>query len=214
MGMSKTHSPLSRQEQALLKAALPALSKGGFSDTALKVAARHLGLSDGVLDLLCPNGALDLLSLYWRGANSALLAIDLNGLKIRQKIETLLNGWIDHLFAHPTVARSALGQLALPHHLALGSRLLWESADQIWILAGDQALDENHYSKRTIVSGILSTASLTRLSRGREAQIEQISRNINAVMDFEKFKAGLPTTPEKLLFEAFGALGQMRFGKA
>jgi chemotaxis protein methyltransferase CheR len=44
------------------------------------------------------------------------------------------------------------GFLALPFNLPLALRLLWESADALWRWAGDTATDENHYSKRAILS--------------------------------------------------------------
>jgi ubiquinone biosynthesis protein COQ9 len=103
-----------------------------------------------------------------------------------------------------------LGFLALPHHLPLGARLLWDSADAIWRWAGDTATDENHYSKRMILSGVLGPAIAIRLASGRTAADEYIFRRIADVMAFEKWKAGLPKTD--LGFELAGALGKMRYG--
>ena len=40
--------------------------------------------------------------------------------------------------------------------MPLGLRLAWESADALWRWAGDTATDENHYSKRVLLAGILS----------------------------------------------------------
>ena len=59
------------------------------------------------------------------------------------------------------------GFLALPPNMALGARLAWESADALWRWAGDTATDENHYSKRALLAGILSGALAIRLSSGR-----------------------------------------------
>ncbi len=78
----------------------------------------------------------------------------------------------------------------------------------------DKALDENHYSKRLIVCGILGTALMTRLTRGREAQLEQIARNIEGVMSFEKFKAKVPFKPDEAVLRFAEALGKRRFGPA
>ena len=64
-----------------------------------------------------------------------------------------------------------------------------------------------------IVCGIITTAMMTRLSRGREAQLEQIDRNIEQVMQFEKFKAKLPVKPEDLVLNMARTLGRLRFGQ-
>ena len=46
----------------------------------------------------------------------------------------------------------------LPSHWEWSNlKLAWESADHLWRWAGDEATDWNHYSKRTILSGILTT---------------------------------------------------------
>ena len=66
-------------------------------------------------------------------------------------------------------ARRCAGFLALPTNVDLGLELAWESADRIWRWAGDTATDENHYSKRTILSGILIPALTMRWFDGREA---------------------------------------------
>ena len=91
-----------------------------------------------------------------------------------------------------------------------GARLLWDSADAIWRWAGDTATDENHYSKRMILSGVLGPAIALRLSSGRQAANDYIFRRIADVMAFEKWKAGLPKTDIGL--QIAGALGRLRYG--
>jgi len=102
------------------------------------------------------------------------------------------------------------GWLALPHHMALGARLLWDSADAIWRWAGDTATDENHYSKRVILSGVLGPAIAIRLASGRAAADGYVARRIADVMAFEKWKAGLPKTD--IGVQLAGALGRARYG--
>src|SRR6202007_835718 len=106
--------------------------------------------------------------------------------------------------------RRLQGWLALPHHMPLGARLLWDSADGIWRWAGDTATDENHYSKRAILSGVLGPAIAIRLTSGRAEADDYAFRRIADVMAFEKWKAGLPRTD--LGFQLAGALGRMRYG--
>ena len=55
---------------------------------------------------------------------------------------------------------------------------------------------------------------LTRLSRGAEAQAEQIRGNIDAVMEYEKFKAKMPFKTETALLDIAASLGKLRFGRA
>ena len=192
------------------------VSELGLNRMSLEAGARSLGISEGERDLIAPHGASDIAAILWRHHNGALLSAEtaesLANMKIREKIGFLLNSRLDAAETDEQVTKRLMGYFALPHHAALYHRLLWETADIIWRLAGDTALDENHYSKRMIVSGILTTAMMTRLSRGREAQLEQINRNIEQVMQFEKFKAKLPVKPEEIILNLAKSLGRMRFG--
>jgi len=105
------------------------------------------------------------------------------------------------------------GFLALPPHMALGTRLAWESADLLWRWAGDTATDENHYSKRALLAGILTGALAIRLSSGREAALAFTDRRIANVMAFEKWKATTKLRPSEFMTKAAEALGRARYGR-
>jgi ubiquinone biosynthesis protein COQ9 len=92
----------------------------------------------------------------------------------------------------------------------LALRLVWESADTIWRWAGDTATDENHYSKRALLAGILTATLLVRLSQGEEAAAITLDRRIEAVMAFERFKARVGKLD--LGRWTAGALGKLRYG--
>ena len=203
-------------EAALAQAVAVFVPDLGLNRLSLRAGATAAGFNDGECDLIAPNGADDIAAILWRSHDAVLAAPEtataLAVMKIREKIGYLLNLRLDEAARDEHLARHLMGFFALPHHALLYQRLLWDTADTIWRLAGDKALDENHYSKRMIVSGILTTAMMTRLSQGRDAQMNQINRNIQSVMDFERFKAKLPFKPEEALLNLAGALGKMRFG--
>ena len=98
---------------------------------------------------------------------ATLADIDPKSLKIRDRIRA--GGACTHRRGDGAEAatRRCAGFLALPTNAALGLRLVWESADAIWNWAGDTATDENHYSKRALLAGILTATLLVRLSQGR-----------------------------------------------
>ncbi|CAM3149065.1 COQ9 family protein [Asticcacaulis taihuensis] len=221
MTLSAPLSGLKAAESRLAKAVAAFVPELGLNRQSVEAGARSLGLSEGERDLIAPHGAADIAAILWREHDENLLrpetAESLAGMKIREKIAFLLNTRLDAAAHDEKLARRLMGYFALPHHAALYHRLLWQTADIIWRLAGDTALDENHYSKRMIVSGIITTAMMTRLSLGgslgREAQLEQIDRNIEQVMQFEKFKAKLPVKPEEIALNLARTLGRLRFGQ-
>jgi ubiquinone biosynthesis protein COQ9 len=218
MSEAKPLSDLKTAEVELAQAVAGFVPELGLNRMSFQAGARAAGLSEGERDLIAPNGVSDIAVILWRGHDAALTSPEvtdaLPGMKIREKINHLLNLRIDAFARDEKLAHRLTGFLMLPTHIDLHRRLMWDSADLIWRLAGDKALDENHYSKRTIVCGILAAAMLTRLSRGAEAQSEQISRNIDAVMEYEKFKAKMPFKPESAFLQLAASLGKLRFGHA
>ncbi len=190
----------------------------GLNSMSFEAGARAAGFSAGELDLIAPNGAADIAAILWRGHDAELrrpdIADALPGMKIRERINYLIDLRIDAFAREEKLAHRLEGFLMLPPNLDLHRRLMWDTADLIWRLTGDKALDENHYSKRTIVSAILAAAMLTRLSRGAEAQAEQVKRNIDGVMAYEKFKARIPFRPESALESLAATLGKLRYGRA
>ncbi|MFT4075302.1 MAG: COQ9 family protein [Asticcacaulis sp.] len=216
MTMSAPLSGIKAAESRLAKAVAAYIPELGLNRQSVEAGAYSLGFGDGERDLIAPHGAPDIAAILWRGHDEVLLtpetAESLAGMKIREKIGYLLNLRLDEAAQDEKLAKRLMGFFALPQNAALYHRLLWETAGTIWRLAGDKALDENHYSKRLIVSGIITTAMMTRLSRGRDAQLEQIDRNIEQVMQFEKFKAKLPVKPEEIALNLARTLGRLRFG--
>lgn len=201
-------------EQALLDAFLPRAAAEGWTDRALAMAGADVGLSTGDVGLLCPNGPRDLAALFSRrcdaGALAALGKLDPPPAKIREKIAAGVAARLDAALAHETAARRWAGFLALPTNAALGLSLAWESADVLWRWAGDVATDENHYSKRAILGGILIPALAIRLAEGREAAEAFTAARIENVMQFEKWKAGIK--PSESWDRVAQALARMRYG--
>ena len=115
--------------------------------------------------------------------------------------------------AHEAATRRWLGFLSLPMNLPLALRLLWDAADTLWRWAGDTATDENHYSKRAILAGVLTSALAVRLASGRGAALRFLERRIDDVMRFETWKANSRLRPSAMLADAAAALGRMRYGR-
>ena len=201
-------------EQRVLDQALALVPSLGWTRRMVIAAAKAEGLSQGEAELLLPHGPRDLAALLSRRhdavALAALSAVDPMSLKIRQRIRAAVAARLEAAAADQEAARRWAGYLALPTHLTLGLRLLWDSADTLWRWAGDTATDENHYSKRLILSEILVSSLAIRLSDGEAAALAHLDGRIDAVMAFEKWKAGL-----KFGDVAAGvarALGRLRYG--
>ncbi|MBI5941427.1 MAG: COQ9 family protein [Caulobacterales bacterium] len=201
-----------RTEQLVLDQALTLAPTRGWGRATTLAAAKAAGLSAGDCDLLLPNGPRDLAALLSRRHDAAALAAlpDPAGLKIRERIRTAVVARLDAAQADREAVRRWAGFLALPTNLPLALRLLWESADALWRWAGDTATDENHYTKRAILSGILIQVTALDLELGRVEALAALDARIQNVMDFEKWKAGFK--PSDLAKDLAGALARVRFG--
>lgn len=202
-------------EQQLLDAALKLAPDLGWTSQTATLAGRACGLTPGETGLLLPAGPRDLVALLSRRHDAAALAslsrLDDGNLKIREKIAHAVEARLDAAMVDEAAVRRAVGFLALPSNLALGARLTWESADKLWRWAGDTATDENHYSKRAILSGILAAALATQLTSGRDAARAVISARIDNVMAFEKWKATTKLRPSLFVDALAAGLGRMRY---
>ncbi len=203
-----------RTEQRVLDAAIGRAPALGWNARLVREACEACGLSAGDEELLLPNGARDLAALLSRRhdarALEALSAIEAKSLKIRERIARGVSERMEAGAADLEATRRCAAFLALPVNADLGLKLAWESADHLWRWAGDEATDWNHYSKRTILSGILIPALTMRWFDGREAAEGFVARRIDNVMAFEKWKAGKDfDAPFKKVSEA---LSRMRYG--
>jgi ubiquinone biosynthesis protein COQ9 len=202
-------------EQRLLDAALALAPERGWNAELPGRAGASAGLSPGEVELLIPGGARDLAALlsrrHDRAAMTALAPLDPAGMKIRRRISAGVEARIEAAMADEAALRRWALYLGRPDLLPLALRLAWESADILWRWAGDTAVDENHYSKRAILSAILISTLAVRLASGRDMARAHLAARIENVMAFERWKAGFK--PADVLREAAEALGRLRYGR-
>lgn len=201
-------------EQAVLDQAVLLAPRLGWSPAMVRAAAQAAGLSQGDQDLLLPHGPRDLAALLSRRhddrAFATLAGVDPASLKIRERIARGISARMEAGAEDLEACRKCAGFLALPTNSDLGLKLAWETADRLWVWAGDTATDWNHYSKRTILSGILIPALTMRWFDGRDTAEAFVADRIENVMAFEKWKAGKDfDAPLRKVTEV---LSRMRYG--
>jgi ubiquinone biosynthesis protein COQ9 len=213
------HTPgdwASDAEQRLLGAAIKHVAQTGWTRLTVRAAARDAGLSLGDAELLLPSGPRDLAALLARRhderALAALAAIEPTSLKVRERIRAAVLARCQAAIEDGEATRRWCGFLALPHNAPLGLRLAWASADVLWRWAGDTATDENHYSKRALLAEILISTLAVRLALGGNAAAAHLDSRINAVMAFEKWKAGVK--PAEAAGKAARTLARLRYGRS
>ena len=152
-------SPLAEsQREASIEAMLPDVVFDGWSRAALRAAARRIGMPAAEAVALFPGGAADLVAAFSRWADQRLLdrleTAPLDELPVSDRIGLALTSRLEIVEPWREAVRHSLAVLALPHHAALGLRLLYETVDGIWYAAGDRATDFSFYTKRATLAAI------------------------------------------------------------
>jgi len=215
--MTQIEDPFDEARDAILAPALKGAVFDGFTPLAVQRAAAAAGRSRAELAAAFPRGPIDLVA-WWsskadNAAAKAILVPHEPPLKIREKVASAIEARLAYLRPHKEAARRAAAYLALPHNAPTAARLVWASADAIWRAMGDPSTDFNFYSKRAILSGVLSSTFARWLADDSEdaAPTKQfLTARIDNVMQFEKLKARVRDSgfdPEGM----FGWLAKMRY---
>lgn len=202
----------------LLDAALIHVAFDGWTEATFTSAVQDAGLEIGVARSACPRGALDLAITYHLRGDADMLARyaqeDLSALRYSEKIATLVRFRLEAATDKEAVRRGTT-LFALPHHAADGAKLIWGTADAIWIALGDTSRDSNWYSKRATLSAVYSATVLFWLGDQSEDHADTwafLDRRIEDVMRIEKVKAQVNASPllKPLLAGPKWALGLLK----
>jgi ubiquinone biosynthesis protein COQ9 len=168
----------------------------GWGDKALAMAAGQLGVPAERARLSFPEGAVQMIDAWFDSIDRAMAEAwpleRIEKLKIRERIQDLVLFRIEAIAPNKEALRRAFAILAQPQNAMIAARLAWRAADRMWRIAGDVATDFNHYSKRGILAALYTATMLVFLddeSEGFSQTRGFLSRRIDEVMRFEKFKA-------------------------
>lgn len=188
--------PSERLRARLLEALLPIAGERGWSAATLKEAADGLGFSEGELQLAAPRGTLDMIDAFADWADAGMAArlenVNLLSLKIRERVRAAVVARLETIAPHKAAEAKAVQAMIRPFRAGEGATFVWRTADRIWRLLGDRSTDENYYSKRAILVGVLgSTAArwLSEKSDDMTGTLAFLDRRIDNVMQIEKLKA-------------------------
>ena len=202
---------------ALAPAVAEAVAFDGWTELAVTNTAEFEGVDPDVARFAFKGGAMAMIGAWIasidRAMAEALPPDALAGLKIRERIRTLVQFRLDALVGREEALRRALAIMAMPHNVPEALRLGWQSADAIWRLAGDTATDYNHYTKRMTLGALYASTLAVFAHDESEGHAETrafLDRRIDDVMRFEKAKAQL-LRPNADRFSMARFLGRLRY---
>lgn len=212
--------PPSARIRARILEAFPAhAAELGWTDAAFRAACRDMQVSEGEALVACPRGAADLFDPFADRADQAMLEalseLDLPSMRIRDKVRSAVRLRLEAQGPYKRAARAMTRALANPLRAPEASRILWRTADRIWRALGDKSTDENFYSKRAILSGVLASTYARWFADDTQDQDDTwafLDARIENVMQFEKFKARLKPVSEAAQ-RAVGMAARLRYGR-
>ena len=190
----------------------------GWSEDALLMAADQLGADRDVARLAFKDDGQMGMICAWIETIDRQMILDmpadtLAGMKIRERIRSLIQYRLDAVAGKEESLRRALSIMAMPQNAARSLKTGWNSADMMWRLAGDTATDYNHYTKRAILASIYGATLAVFVGDESADKAETkafLERRIDGVMTFEKVKAKW-LNPEREHFSVSRFLGRLRY---
>ncbi len=153
-----------KKRLALLDAALRHVPFDGWTWRAIDAAAKDLEIDPVEARRLYPGGPEEMIRAFSSEADRQMLAglerLDLESMKVRDKVTAGVRLRLEAVAAHREAARRALAFFAMPQYVASGLRCLYRTVDAIWYAAGDTATDYNFYTKRGLLAGVYSSTLL------------------------------------------------------
>lgn len=214
-----TEAPSARFRAQLLDAFTPHAATDGWTQAAFEKARADAGLSEGEAALACPHGPADLFDAFADRADQAMLAgiedLDLSAMRYRDRVRAFVQVRLEAQAPYKEAARAMTRALANPLRAPEAARLLWRTADRIWRALGDTSTDENYYSKRAILSGVLGSTYARWFNDNSTDHADTwafLDARIENVMQFEKLKARLKPLSQGMQ-SAVGIAARFRYGR-
>ena len=139
-------------------AMLPLVAASGWNASVIAAGLRASGRAEAEAAQLFPRGALSAIAA-WRDLKDRRMAEaagDLSGLRTPGRIRALVAARLALIAPHKAAARRAASLLALPWNAPAALRCAAQTADAIWVAAGDASDDLSRYTRRATLAAILA----------------------------------------------------------
>jgi ubiquinone biosynthesis protein COQ9 len=152
-----------KQDEFLL-ATLPHVAFEGWSDKAMREAARDLGWDPTLPRRLFPGGPPRLVEHFCafadRQMEMALAEADLAALRVPDRVRLAIRIRLEQWAREREAVRRAVTLLSLPIYAPIAMRATYRTVDSIWWSIGDKSTNFSFYTKRASLAAIYSATLL------------------------------------------------------
>ncbi len=151
------------QRDALLLAGLNHVAFDGWSSEAFRRGAEDLGLDPDLVGEFLPSDPPALAAAFSDWADRAMLEAlaeeDISSLGVTAKVAFALRLRFQAITPYQEAVRQSLPLLRRPSGAISGMTLVHRTSDAVWNALGDRSTDHNWYSKRLLLSGVISATT-------------------------------------------------------
>lgn len=163
----------------ILEVALGDVPFDGWTWDVLTNAAEKAGYGADMATAVFPDKVMDALRHFSEWADSEMLAalngVDIEELRVRDRVRLAVQKRLEILEAHKEAVRAASVYWLVPTRKIEAGKQVWKTADVIWNWAGDSATDYNHYTKRGLLSGVITSTTMAWLNDTSENHQETLA---------------------------------------
>ncbi|HPF78185.1 MAG TPA: COQ9 family protein [Alphaproteobacteria bacterium] len=185
-------------QDKILLTALEDVPFDGWTWQGIEQAAVKAGFKADMAGAVFPERVSGVLRHFSAWADRQMLAalegVDINDMRVRDRIKTAVTTRLEVLEPYKESVRASSVYWLSPFRKADAAKMVWSSADVIWNWAGDTATDYNHYSKRFLLSGVMTTTMvrwLNDMSEGHKETLAFLDRRIDNVLTFGRMAGSL-----------------------
>jgi ubiquinone biosynthesis protein COQ9 len=147
-----------------LNAALSHIPMEGWSMGTVRMVCNDLSMTPDHFTMLFPGGIEDLVAHFSDFLDRQMIQNWFDGqtgnMRIRDKIEGAVLTRLTAAEPYKDSYRLALAYWSVPPRTVRAGRVVWRTADRIWISAGDISTDYNRYTKRGLLASVITATTL------------------------------------------------------
>ena len=185
-------------QDKILLAALADVPFDGWAWAVIEQAGEKAGYDRDMVAEAFPDKIQSILLHFSNWADREMLArledVSCEDMRIRDRVRRGVAERLNVLEPYKESVRASGSYWLNPFRKITAGKMVWQSADKIWIWAGDTSTDYNHYTKRALLSGVITSTMLAWFndhSDNREETLAFLDRRIDNVLKIGKLAGGL-----------------------
>ncbi len=155
-------------QEKILQEALKDIPFDGLNWDVIVRASEKVGYDSDVVGSVFPDKISGFLKYFSAWTDNQMLEALKNtnpdAMKVRERVRLAVWTRLELLEPYKEVVRLSLSYWINPLNKPAAAKMVWTTSDKIWKWAGDTAKDYNKYTKRGLLSGVITTTTLAWLN--------------------------------------------------